>query len=36
VNAATHRNGIKELLASTGWTAATRSCKNSCHDKETW
>ena len=36
VNAATHRNGIKELLASTGWTAATRSCKNSCHEKETW
>jgi hypothetical protein len=36
VNAATHNNGIKELLASTGWNAANRSCANSCHDRESW
>jgi mono/diheme cytochrome c family protein len=36
VNAATHRNGITEILASIGWTATTRSCANSCHGRENW
>ncbi len=36
VNAATHRNGIKELLASIGWNATARSCANSCHGTGTW
>jgi mono/diheme cytochrome c family protein len=36
VNPATHNNGIKELLASTGWNAQSRSCANSCHGKESW
>lgn len=36
VNAATHRNGIKELLASIGWSATSQSCANSCHGTGTW
>ncbi len=36
VNAATHNNGIRDLLASTGWNATSRSCANSCHGKENW
>ncbi len=36
VNPGTHDNGIKELLASIGWNATSRSCANSCHGKESW
>jgi hypothetical protein len=36
VNTATHRNGLREVVASTGWNATTRSCANSCHGRETW
>ena len=36
VNAATHRNGTKEVVATTGWNGTTRSCTNSCHGRETW
>ena len=36
VNAATHGNGIKELVASSGWDAVARSCTNSCHGRERW
>jgi len=31
VNAATHKNGVKNLDSSTGWNATARSCANSCH-----
>ncbi len=36
VNSATHNNGIKEVLASSGWNGTNRSCANSCHGKKTW
>ena len=36
VNPVTHNNGIKELLASIGWNATSRSCANSCHGKHSW
>jgi len=36
VNSVTHNNGLKELLASTGWNPTSRSCANSCHGKESW
>jgi mono/diheme cytochrome c family protein len=36
VNSATHNNGIKNMVASSGWNATNRSCVNSCHGKESW
>ena len=36
VNAATHRNGIKEILAAIGWNASSTSCANSCHGTGSW
>ncbi len=36
VVAATHNNGTKNMATSSGWTASTRSCANSCHGRETW
>ena len=36
VNSVTHDNGLRELLASTGWNPTNRSCANSCHGKESW
>jgi hypothetical protein len=36
VNAATHYNGVKEVVATTGWNPTARSCTNSCHGRETW
>lgn len=36
VNAATHNNGVKNLVTTTGWNATTRSCSNSCHGNKTW
>ena len=36
VKSATHNNGIKELVSSTGWNATSRSCTNACHGKESW
>ncbi len=36
VNAATHRDGLRNVVASTGWNATTRTCANSCHGRETW
>jgi hypothetical protein len=36
VNAATHFNGQKEVVSTTGWNATNRTCSNSCHGRETW
>ena len=36
VNAATHINGVKEVIASTGWNSTARTCSNSCHGRESW
>jgi hypothetical protein len=36
VNSATHRNGVKETVASIGWNAGTQSCANSCHGSAPW
>ena len=36
VNAATHNNGVKNLVTTIGWNAASRSCSNSCHGSKTW
>ena len=36
VNSATHNNGVKNLTSTIGWTAATRSCSNSCHGRKSW
>jgi hypothetical protein len=36
VNAATHINGVKDVIASTGWDSKARTCSNSCHGRETW
>lgn len=36
VNAATHDNGVKEVLAAIGWNAAARTCTNGCHGAGTW
>jgi len=37
VNTATHNNGTKNVVSSTGWNASTRSCSsNSCHGSESW
>ncbi len=36
VNSATHNNGTRDLVASIGWNASTRSCANSCHGRESW
>jgi DnaJ-class molecular chaperone len=35
-NSATHANGVVNLVSAIGWTAATRSCSNSCHGEESW
>ncbi len=36
VNTATHINNVKEVIASTGWSATARTCSNSCHGRESW
>jgi len=37
VNTATHNNGVKNVISSTGWNASTRTCaSNSCHGSENW
>ena len=36
VNSATHNNGVRNLTSTIGWTAATRSCSNSCHGRKSW
>jgi hypothetical protein len=36
VTTATHNNGVKELVASTGWNATNRRCSNACHGSESW
>ena len=35
-NSATHANGVVNLVSAIGWTAATRTCSNSCHGEESW
>lgn len=35
-NAATHNNGVKNVVTSTGWNASRRTCANSCHEIEAW
>jgi mono/diheme cytochrome c family protein len=37
VNTATHNNGVKNVISSTGWNASNSSCSsNSCHGSESW
>ena len=36
VNAATHNNGVKNIVTTIGWNATTRSCSNSCHGSNKW
>ena len=36
VNAATHNNGVKNIVTTIGWNPATRTCSNSCHGTERW
>lgn len=36
VNAATHNNGVREVVASVGWNATSQTCANSCHGSGTW
>jgi len=36
VNAATHRNGVRDTVAAIGWNAGTQSCANSCHGSMPW
>jgi len=36
VNAATHNNGVKNLVTTTGWNSTSRSCSNSCHGSKAW
>jgi mono/diheme cytochrome c family protein len=36
VRSATHNNGSKDVISSTGWNPTTRTCVNSCHGKESW
>lgn len=37
VNAATHNNGVKNVVTTIGWNASTRTCSsNSCHGSESW
>jgi mono/diheme cytochrome c family protein len=36
VNPVTHNNGIKDLVATIGWSLTSRSCTNSCHGKQSW
>jgi hypothetical protein len=33
---ATHMNGVKNLAATTGWNATSRTCANSCHGSKSW
>jgi mono/diheme cytochrome c family protein len=35
-NAATHNNGVKDIVSTIGWDVTTRTCSNSCHGKHTW
>ena len=35
-SAATHRNGVKEVIATVGWNATGKTCTNSCHGTGTW
>ena len=36
VNAATHNNGVKNVVSTIGWNPTTRTCSNSCHGTEKW
>jgi hypothetical protein len=36
VNAATHNNGVKNIVTTIGWNATNRTCSNSCHGTHTW
>jgi mono/diheme cytochrome c family protein len=36
VNAATHNNGVKNIVSTIGWNATNRSCSNSCHGTHSW
>ena len=36
VNAATHNNGVKNIVTTIGWSATNRNCANSCHGTERW
>ena len=36
VTAATHMNGVKDLVSTIGWNATSRSCSNSCHGTKSW
>jgi fibronectin type 3 domain-containing protein len=35
-NAATHMNGVKNLVSTIGWNASSQSCSNSCHGTKSW
>jgi len=35
-NAATHNNGIKNVVSTIGWNSTSRTCSNSCHGNERW
>jgi fibronectin type 3 domain-containing protein len=36
VTATTHMNGVKDVVSTIGWNAATGSCSNSCHGNKSW
>jgi len=36
VTAATHANGVINLVSTIGWNATSRSCSNSCHGSKSW
>ena len=36
VNAATHNNGVVNVVSTIGWNPTTRTCSNSCHGTERW
>jgi mono/diheme cytochrome c family protein len=36
VNAATHNNGIVNLIGTIGWSSSSQTCSNSCHGKKSW
>ena len=36
VSAATHNNGVVNLISAIGWASASKTCSNSCHGKKSW
>lgn len=36
VNAATHLNGVIDVISTIGWNPATQSCSPACHGTRTW